>query len=141
MALDARLQLLRRQKKRPAQISSEVLDAFDRGEASLAEVLSLASDDVEHLRERGIAFFEAGFADKALAVFEMLVAVEGEDPATTLLLSWCHHELGHVETAQRLLASVLDPQGSATPALRAAALQWTEHTSDPSLPKHSGGTP
>jgi tetratricopeptide (TPR) repeat protein len=75
------------------------------------------AEDIEMFRERGLALLQAGQADRAREVFEMLIELGQEDPAVHLVLSGCSQLMNdaegavhHLDRALTLLEALDEPE-------------------------------
>ena len=118
----------RQNKKRPAQIDVTALERFDAGEGSLATVLRLDQEDIENLRDRGLAFLEAGKPDKCKSIYELLESKGDRSAGLCFILASCFDQLGERREAldhfQRGIV-LADEEGEL--ALKESALAWGAH--------------
>ena len=90
----------RQRKQRAPHIDADALAKFDRGEGTLADVLHLDVDDLQLLRQRGLAFLTAGRPEKCKAIFEMLDAVGDKNAGVDFVIALCCHRLQREDEAR-----------------------------------------
>jgi tetratricopeptide (TPR) repeat protein len=96
----ARLQLMQAEKRGKTPLAAGEVEAYFRGEGSLADLLRLGGDELERLRARGVALLEAGHHEEARAFFECLEVIEGPSPAFDFAQAWALDQLGDTEAAR-----------------------------------------
>ncbi len=103
------------------------LEAYDRGEVELKDLIGLDEETMERLRGRAQFFLDGDHTERALIMLEMLEALDRRDPRPALLAADLLLSEGRSDAAEEKIEARLarDPHDAAARFARAALLAQT----------------
>lgn len=126
--VDPRLVAAANAKRAKRRVDGETIDTFVGGDGSLSAALGIDTDEIDILRQQGLALLDAGRTFDAIKVLEALLALGDDDPGVRFLLSNAYRETGDLEVAVAHFSHGLElANGPEHAAMREAALGWGRH--------------
>ena len=103
------------------QLTDAELDAYERGEAELEDLLGLTPQYMDGLRGRAQFFIDGGHQERALMMLEMLEELDRTDVQPTLLAVEVLLKMGDSDRAEEKINELLErrpDRGRQPPPLR-----------------------